>query len=814
MPSYEFYFLHRSISNDRKYLTVSNMQPLFTFNPEEYTRNLDIVEHYTFQAADMLARLYNDPVKKTRRFIRQNMKPGGLFPLMDPAVTYLAKESKGNREYYNGIIPEGSNLDYSRYDGTFLRYLKRVTDNGLLLAPTLTVYLKPSMKRSLMAEYIGQNLKLRKTYKHKMFDLELVGDMNGAAFYNILQTTCKIKNNSVSGAHSSPSTVLYVKSAHPTLTSTCRVSTSYGNANNEKFLQGNRHYWDPNIVMSNIFAIIQNTDYEALEIAVKKYNLHLPSTDDMMECIVYSTKHYWSNRRILDRIYRICETLEPIERAAFMYIGDLYHLAKHNPDVVRSFILELGQVNDTYVVDNATKVMKGLDDYTTSFVNALCFEFMMGKPHKDLEEKYPEDHRKLASTALHVQATLEKHRELIAGLWKPKLLAPSIAVLPNIVRRAVVTSDTDSSIFTNQYWVKFVFGELLFDAPAFRVGNTTTYLTAQLVRHTLATMSANLGIGPNQIHQISMKNEYYFNEFFLTSSAKHYFAEQNSREGGVFKEPKLEIKGVELRSSNAPDSVMNQVKEYAKYIMRFAMSGGKMTYRDVFEPIYNIEKDILDDVRSGGYRYLRSMQIRDKDSYVNAEDSSAYQQHLLWQDVFAPKYGYPEELPYRVVKVSLTTHNKTRLFEWIMSIEDQGIRERMLEWVTRTGKTSLTTIMLPEAIIALHGVPDEILRVANIRKLIFGIVSPFYLILESLGIYMKDKSISKLVVDFYDELVTDRNMDAIIAQSKPPTTHIKIQELVQPAKGVDDFDDDIAHKEGEMLTKMLLALSGEEVDDD
>lgn len=791
---------------------MSSMPPIFTLNPEEYTRKLDIVENYILQGADMLSRLYGDPIEKTRKFVRDNMSPTGLFPLQDPAVTYLAKESRGNREYYNGIIPEGQLLDYSRYDGTFLKYLKRVTDNGLLLAPTLTVYLKPTMKKSVMAEYIGQNLKLRKTYKHKMFDLELVGDNDGAAFYNILQTTCKIKNNSVSGAHSSPSTVLYVKSAHPTLTSTCRISTSYGNANNEKFQQGNRHYWCPDVVISNIFAIIQNTDYEALSLAVHKYKIVLPSANDMMECILYSTVHYWKNKEIESRIYKICESLTDLERAAFMYTGDLYHLAKLNPELVRSLILELSQVNHTEKVEDPAKVLKELDDYTTSFVNALCFEFMMGKPHKDLPTKYPEDHNKLAATALHVNRTLEKYRELVAGLWKPALLAPSIAVLPSIVRRAVVTSDTDSSIFTNQYWVEFIFGKLEFHADAFRVGNTTTYLTAQLVRHTLALMSANLGIDSSQIHQISMKNEYYFNEFFLTSSAKHYFAEQNSREGGVFKVPKLEIKGVELRSSNAPESVMNEVKEYAKYIMRFAMSGGKMTYKDVFEPIYKIEKDILDDIRQGGYRYLRSMQIRDKDSYVNAEDSSAYQQHLLWSEVFAPKYGYPEELPYRVAKVSLTVNNKTRLYEWILSIKDEGIRKRMLDWVAKNGKTSLTTIMLPEAIIAVHGVPEEILQVANIRKLIFGIVSPFYLILESLGVYMKDKAISRLVVDFYEELVTDRNLNDIITQTQPPKSHVNIQDLAIPDKGVEDFDNDIAKREGDMLTKMLMALSGEDVD--
>jgi len=79
---------------------------------------------------------------------------------------------------------------------------------------------------------------------------------------------------------------------------------------------------------------------------------------------------------------------------------------------------------------------------------------------------------------------------------------------------------------------------------------------------------------------------------------------------------------------------------------------------------------------------------------------------------------------------------------------------------------------------------------------------------------MKDKSNSKLVVDFYVELVTDRNLDEIIAQSKPPKTHINIQDLAIPDRNVDDFDADVEKREGEMLTKMLMALSGEDIDDD
>lgn len=723
----------------------------FTFNPEKYTRNLDIVTTYIDQQSDFLSRMTGDALQTTRHFVIENMKPGGLFPLRDPKITYLAKETKGNRQFYDGHFPEDGSKTEDRYDPTILGYLKRVTDNDLLLAPTLTVYFPPKFKKSLIAEYIGQNLKLRKYYKHKMFELELQGDADGQAFYEILQTVCKIKNNSVSGAHASPSTPLYNKSSHSTLTSTCRVSTSYGNANNEKFLMGNRHYWCPDVVTANIFTIIQNTDYDALITAVNLYNVHIPTVDEVMDCITYSTNLYWRNADIMAQIREIVCSLTDHERCAFVYIGDLYHLSKHNDALVRGMISSLMIQAQPQTLDNPDEVIKSLDGYTLPLVMSICSDIIDGMSLGDLKKTNYNAYCGVASVGIQVTQIVESYRPLIEGFWKPRTLAPSIATLPSIIRRAVVTSDTDSSIFTNQYWVEYMLGRLDFSPESFKIGNITTYLTAQLVKHTLALLSANLGIETPQIHQISMKNEYYFPIFTLTSSAKHYFAYISSREGNVYKKLKLEIKGVELRSSNAPPSVMDTVKDYVRYLMDMAMTEGTMTIDQVLGPIYDLEKEIMDDFESGGYKYLRSMQIKDSESYVNKEDSSAYQQYLFWQDVFAPKYGTIESPPYQAIKVSILLGNKTKTQRWLETMEDQALADRARKWLEVNKKQAITTLMLPKTIIESVGVPKEILDVSDKRKLLMGIVSPFYLILESLGIYLKNDNMTTMVYDLYGD---------------------------------------------------------------
>lgn len=728
------------------------MEPAFTYPPEMYARNLDIVGGYVNTMADYLHRVTKDPIDKTLEFMKVNISPGGLFPIQDPMITYLSKESRGNRHLYTPEVEDNPAKDYSRHDWSFLRYLNRIQNHGLIVAPTLTVTFPSKWKKSLLAEYIGVNLKLRKTYKSKMLELSAVGDLDGEVFYNILQSTCKIKNNSLSGAHSSPSTPLYNKSSHSILTSTCRCATSYGNANNEKFLMGNRHYWCPDVVISNIFAIIQNTDYNLLTDAMHIFNLVYPDTNDVMACIEWSSKHYWRSEEMLLKIRSIVDTLSREEKAAFLFTGDLYHFEKLNPEFVRTMLFEFSKVIKVNDISNPDTILKSLDDYTHAFNNALCFEFIQGKKISDVRNNEWSNYCSLAATAQHVLNTVNYYKPLFHGLFRPKILAPSINMLPNIVRKAVVTSDTDSSIFTNSYWVKKMFGKTGFGPEEFRMGNVTTYLTAQLVRHQLALLSANIGVEESKIMSLTMKNEYYFNIFCLTPVAKHYMAYINSREGNVYATPRLELKGVELRSSNAPDQVNAMIQDYVSYIFdMITVHNDGLSLKEIFRPIYLLECDIAKDIRNGGHKYLRKMQIKDPESYIDAEDSAAYKQHLFWQSCFAPVYGYVDNPPYAAIKVSVNLKSKKQILEWVESIENPVIKERLTKHFISTDYRGVSTILLPEPIIASYGVPKEILAVADERKLIMGIVSAFYLILEALGIHLRNKHMTKMVIDFYDD---------------------------------------------------------------
>jgi hypothetical protein len=704
---------------------------VFTLPKEEYKRDMNLFNGYVQQVAFYLARMSGRPLDECATYVKANIKSDGRFPIRDPQVTYLAKETAGNRQVYHGTLGQ---------------YLSHIDENDNIVAPTLTVYLPAKKKESLLAEYILGNLLLRKGYKKSMFAEKMKGNAPMEGYFDNLQNTCKIKNNSMSGAHASPFTVLYNKTAHSTLTSTCRSAASYGNAQNEKFLMGNRHYWSYDVTMGAILSITQSANYDAVLKAMLVYNLHYPTAEETMECIQYSTKHYWVSREYMSRIQVLVERLQPIERAAFVYTSDLYHLAKHNPTVVRSVLEKLSATSSISISD-----FSQLDKYNGDTVALACLLVpgMKGRLLGDVKKDDPELYALVVGNAKKVDDVVNEFAPLIQGLWRPAILPGSIATLPSILRKCVVVSDTDSTIFTTQYWTEWYVGKLDFSPQSYAIGYTATFLTSQCVIHLLAMMSANMGVDPGDLHRLSMKNEYYFPVFTLTSQAKHYFAKISAQEGNVFAKMKTEIKGVALRSSNAPPEVNKRLEKFMNDIMEGLMERGQLSIHEVLGPVYEVESDIIADINAGGHKYLRSAQIKGSESYVDGEKANPFLHYMFWEDVFGDKYGHIEPPPYHAVKVSVDLSTPKRVTKWIEAMKDREIADRITKWMGEYGKDKITMFLLPQSRLVNCGVPLEIVPAIEHRKLVYEIVSPFYLVLESLGIYMTNPKHTRLISDTY-----------------------------------------------------------------
>lgn len=711
-------------------------------NPNEsYQRDVNLQRTYIQDSAKYIAAMRNITLEEATQFVLKTVGKGGTHEFNDPATLVLVRQPNGDRE---------------QQTMRFSEFLGSVYEKRQMLSPSMTAYVHPDDKKSLLAVYIDKNLSRRKAAKAEMFAAKMAGDEALENIGNSKQTSFKLKNNSLSGAHSSPYTILWNKSSHSTLTSTCRVATSYGNTNNEKFLYGNRHYWCPDIVRNNIISIINHTDLVKMQAVMDKFELIAPTVGEVMQLMERCCHNYWRDKAEMENIQQLVESLSDIERSAFTFTGDIYHLAITNPKFVREFLSRLSHHPDVVMsLDEAKTWLKKIDDNLGAFIFMLCSEQLAGGTMKDaygdktnipLEIARPDDYGRVGSAAKSVIETLDYYADFIRAFWVSDNLPASIFHAPGIVRRSAVTSDTDSTIFTVQHWTIWYKGKLDFSKESEDIASTMVYLAGQLIRHILATTTGAMGVSKQYVSKLSMKNEYYFPVFGLTSRAKHYYAYRAAQEGNVLKELELEVKGVALRNSNVPPEITAKAHGLIRYIMDSVMAGRKLSLTQILRFVAKVEDSIQQGVMRGSYDLLNKMQIKGREAYKNP-DSSNYLHYDLWETVFADTYGHAPPPPYVAVKVPVNLERKADVEKWLKDMDNPAIADRMRKWMDDHGKTTMAIMMLPEQVLAMTGIPKEVVSAVDIRPLIIQTVESFYLILESLGIFMKNKQQTRLVSD-------------------------------------------------------------------
>lgn len=710
------------------------MASQFRRDLSEYERNIDIINGYMEQAQLYLQYMTGKDPETVKTWLKKEFSKGGRFEIKPPKVNITLRD------------PETGDRKASSTD--MAKLLTVIDKKELIISPSMTVYLPPKIKKSLLSIFIDANIKARGKIKDEMFAAKSAGNFVLAQNKENEQNAKKTRNNGLSGAHSSPYTILYNKSTHSSLTSTCRSATSYGNANNEKMLSGTRHYWAPGIVINNILSTISLTDFNAFETCVEHYNLHIPTIDETMVCIRRSTDLFWINGIGMTRIKKLVSKIRPIERAAFVYIGDMYHLAMYNDELVRGMLTQFIE-HPKGTIENEHEIEKSLDGDTIALVSLLRSDILGASNFKAVKEKSPKTYSTLMATCSHVLDTVNDYLLLIREVFTTRNVPASIAKLPDTIRRVSLVSDTDSTMGTAQWWAEWYCGKGKdIGVVADNVSDVVIYIAVQNISHMMARMSKNLGVDVDAVFRYAMKNEYKFASFAMTNKAKHYFALITSREGNLYEDPELEVKGVALRTSNIPPLIMNQFRKSIRQLSLDVAEGRNINILPFLKEIADIERSIVASVTSGEYDYLKTGQIKTKDGYTKPE-SSVYAYHEFWDFAWAPKYGISGPPPYDVINVSVKLPNKTSIKRWIDRMADRELAGRVRTWIDEKGRSDFTRFMLPEVILSATGIPKEILDITDYRRLIFSSVEPYYHVLESLGLIMIDDERTRLVSDYY-----------------------------------------------------------------
>lgn len=704
------------------------MKNQFIKEIDTYQRNIDPAKHYVEQMSLLVQMQTNWPIEQCEQYVKGKIASSPR--VNNPVVRYYQREENGDRHEKQARLTD---------------FIQEIVDQNEILAPSFTTYKHASHKVSLISIYAKGNAIKRGVIKKKAFAAKSAGKMDQYDFFNAGQTNAKLANNAVSGALCTKSSVIYNPTGHSTLTSTVRTGTSFGNANNERLLNGNRHYWSSDIVIANILSTISTlgdmndptSDAYRLQSVMDKYNLYYPTIEDTIACITYSSDWYWRNLDKLSTIEDVVSRLSPLERAYFVYNGDLYHIRKLNDAFMRTFITALS-AQKTDRIDNPLDRVKNIDAAILNLSHEINGDLSKGKG-TDYKNAFSADGsiHAIVSTGEHISQTLDQYQDFIDAFFVNSNVPPTIAHIAHMVRGVVALSDTDSSGACADEWVEWYRGQVMFDTAAFATSGAVAYISAQTISHILATYSANINVAKEHLFTIAMKNEFTFPVIVPTAVSKHYYATISTQEGNVWEKNEMEIKGVHLKSSNIPARIMDNAKRVMQEICDTVTNGDKLSLKKYLSEFIEMEKTIQRSLQRGELEFYRQIKIKDKTSYTKGPKESNYQHYTFWMELFASKYNYAPTVPYNVIKIPTILENPTKTKQYIEAIKDPAVRSAFFNWLTEHNRTEMKTLYIPADYAQMYGIPEELVELIDVRKIVMDLTNVNRIILDSIGFNAK-----------------------------------------------------------------------------
>ena len=695
---------------------------VFLREADYYCRDISPISQYIDQTSFYLSRMTGRPVDEFKEKLKEKISTKTLPGMRDPVVHHFERDDNGDR--------------YEKYQ-PLSRYIRSAVSENLILVPTGTCYLNPNQKKSHLASFIDINKRRRSKAKKEAQAAKARKQNDLFIIKNNEQTNMKLFNNSMSGAFATLGSILHNPTGHNTLTSVTRTVSSIGNALNEKIISGNRHYHNPEVTLNNLICIAESIDAEEIKTVMDQYGLYYPTVSDVMETIHYSSDLYWRDKKAMANVRTFVEKLSAIERAAVVYSSDLYHLRKYNEEFIRVFLDQLSRRMPATPIENPIDVIYSVDEQFINVAHIICMGITKGKG-KDYEGKFTQEELYiLANTCKNIEHTILMYKDLISAFFLTRVLPASTASIPNMVRRAVVLSDTDSTMFAIDEYVIWRFGKLLFDEPSYALSASVMLLSTQCISHSLALLSANMGVSKEKMFVLSMKPEFAFGPFAQTSVAKHYFTCTLVKEGNVYEDPEMEIKGVYLKNSAAPKAIIDEAQAKMEAILQSVMQGETISMREMLNWVSGIERRITNGLYSGDLTLYKQSKIKTPEAYSLPENQSPYAYHIFWEEVFAPKYGKIEPPPYSVIKIPTKLDNPTKFADWVNTLRDKDLQARIVQWAKKNNKTTLPTIYLSVPYISAFGIPEEIIPIINVKKIVLDLTITHRMMLETIGYYPK-----------------------------------------------------------------------------
>lgn len=711
--------------------------PMMSGNPfidkEPYTPDVDPINSYINASANFIQHTHNishdESIEVMINLVKKKRK--------DPYVTIYKRKDNGDR--FKTVM-------------RLTQYIREAYKLNETLVPSLTRY-SPSEEDngidSLHKAFTTYNLSARAKAKKAAATAYSNGDMWLASELTNKQKVLKLLNNAMSGAFASPGTIHYNPSAHYTLTSITRSTASIGNIITEQVSAGNRFYSTLDNTLGHLVSTVTCVPDSKYVLLLEKFDIHVPTVDECIEMVHWSSDLYWKDADWTNTIRTYINGLSDIERCKIVYNNDLFHFHKFNRNFARTMILALGgKANGIITTEEQVSYVEAQPDYLKSLVIHVCMEEMLahlGTTDPDgkgitlnPKELYDTPLLDLISSTLYNMVNkFSYYTPVLNALFANRIHPVGMANTKEMVRRVIALSDTDSTCGSYGHWVIDILGGEDFGQVGVSVSSTIMTIVGLSIENAINVFTGNMNVGSKSQGLLEMKNEYFWKTFSVGNATKHYYALVNIVEGLVLKEPKLELKGSGFILSKTSKIYRDISDELFMDINNKVADGIKINPREYIDRVLKVEKMIMEKVTKGDMDILESTTIKGEKSYKKPM-SSAYQHYKLWDEIFAEKYGHVDEPPYIAVKYNCNIGKKSELKLFLDGIKDDKVRSRFKTYMEKNNKDKITNILLPFDKVLEAGIPEEIVDIVDMSKLVRGNCKAMYRILQSIGVVVKE----------------------------------------------------------------------------
>jgi len=614
---------------------------------------------------------YRDDMLSALKLLKPDMTDDELLAVIDDQI---ANNAKLNDETCNVAIRNNYTKEESSH--TLLEILDFYENKNPIMTGYGVMFKQHDKAINLNADFVSWLMSERKVAKKAQFAALNEGDYIKESFYEMLQKTFKLLNNSYYGATGEKNSQFYNPVIPPSVTFMGYAIITTSILAFEAFLSNNIHY----------------DNFNDLCVYVK--NCLKSTRNDLKILKVLDSENVKKKQDLLDNL------------KSLMTVS----LTKDEKSKLKTLIngLSKEQVNRVYYKNN-------------------LYEFLNNATQK----KYLENI--LQYDIINPNEVNDDIKENLDKLWE---LLEEFVVYDfqywnradrafNMERETILVVDTDSNFLSLNPYIKWVEKSIQLpesDKLFYSIPNSAILFLSKFIQKELNRLTENCNVSEVKQPIINMKSEFLYSRVMLSRNKKQYCGLLELQEGNIKR--KVDMKGMSIKKAN----VNNRTRQvFTNMIENKILKSDNINIAEILGIFKAFEDEIYNSLHNGEITFLTPGKCNELDAYKDPYKVASARGTMIW-NLLNPDNTIQTPAKVNMLKLNI---NSIEDLEPIYETEMFEKIQKLIFDDERLAHYGMATISLPKSV---NKIPDWLIPFINYDDIIDDNIRVGNILLESLGI--------------------------------------------------------------------------------